>query len=586
MFCAKCGTENVEGARFCKECGQPLAPAESEQPLAPAESEQPVVSAESEQPEVVTPSNDASSAKADEKPVQESKEASGKSAEKAKSTPVKLLIGVVAAIVALIVIICVAVNAGSTISLDKYMTVEATGYDGYGTATVSIDWDAIEEKYGSKLSFSNAAKKEYGVLLDFITPVDVIRDSVDVRLEENTGLSNGAEVSYKWVIDEELSKYVKCKLKYKDDKFTVAGLIKVDSFDAFADLTVEFLGVAPNGTVNLNYTGSDMNYSDFRCDQTSGLSNGDKVVVTIDESKREYYAERIGKVPETLEKEYTVEGLNSYLALISEIDDEALAAMQAQASDVFNAHVAQKWGEGEELQSFTYIGDYLLTVKNKGAMSGHNYLFLVYKAQVHNSYSNDGEVYDKVNDLYWYIGFDELILGPDGKIDIDVTRYNTPNSQFTVDTGISAGWWSTKSWYYYGYEKLDELYKEVVTSKLDNYNHEDNVDESVAPETVAVVEEETVAAENGYILANSDTELITKEDLEGLSAQDCKLARNEIYARHGRKFDDEELQSYFEACDWYEGTIEPADFDESILSETETANRDLIVAYEEEQGYR
>ena len=24
MFCQKCGTENVEGARFCKNCGEPL----------------------------------------------------------------------------------------------------------------------------------------------------------------------------------------------------------------------------------------------------------------------------------------------------------------------------------------------------------------------------------------------------------------------------------------------------------------------------------------------------------------------------------------------------------------------------------
>lgn len=74
--------------------------------------------------------------------------------------------------------------------------------------------------------------------------------------------------------------------------------------------------------------------------------------------------------------------------------------------------------------------------------------------------------------------------------------------------------------------------------------------------------------------------------MEGMSAEECKLARNEIYARHGRKFNDEELQAYFDACDWYEGTIEPDDFQESILSETEIANKDVIVEYEKEKGYR
>ena len=75
-------------------------------------------------------------------------------------------------------------------------------------------------------------------------------------------------------------------------------------------------------------------------------------------------------------------------------------------------------------------------------------------------------------------------------------------------------------------------------------------------------------------------------DLEGLSEDDCRIARNEIYARHGRKFDDEELQNYFNSKDWYEGRIDASDFKESELSDIEMANRDLIVEYEKKKGYR
>ena len=89
-----------------------------------------------------------------------------------------------------------------------------------------------------------------------------------------------------------------------------------------------------------------------------------------------------------------------------------------------------------------------------------------------------------------------------------------------------------------------------------------------------------------YIIQDSDTRYITKADLEGFDAQTCKLARNELYARHGRKFDDETLQNYFNGCSWYQGTIEAKDFDESVLSDIEKANRDMIVEYETEQGYR
>jgi hypothetical protein len=294
-------------------------------------------------------------------------------------------------------------------------------------------------------------------------------------------------------------------------------------------------------------------------------------------------------VPAELEKEYTVEGLTAYLSKIDEIDSSAFESMQSQASDVFYAHVAQTWDEGEDLQSFSYLGEYLLTIKNSDSYWGdNNILFLVYKAQVRDSYSNNGDSYNKVNDIYWYISYYDLMVDSDGSVAVDVSYYNTPNDRFTIDSGVSSGWFGTKSWYYYGYQTLDELYKTVVTSNIDFYNHEDNVNESGASVAVseASEEEDTVETSNGYVFADSDKKLLTQADLSGLNAEECKIARNEIYARHGRKFKDTELQAYFNSLDWYEGTIDPDDFDESLLNDIEIANKNLIVAYEEDKGYR
>lgn len=89
-----------------------------------------------------------------------------------------------------------------------------------------------------------------------------------------------------------------------------------------------------------------------------------------------------------------------------------------------------------------------------------------------------------------------------------------------------------------------------------------------------------------YVLPESNSRYLDMSELEGLTAEECRLARNELYARHGRKFDDEFLRTYFEAKEWYEGITDAADFDESVLNEYEMANRDLIVEYETEQGYR
>lgn len=93
--------------------------------------------------------------------------------------------------------------------------------------------------------------------------------------------------------------------------------------------------------------------------------------------------------------------------------------------------------------------------------------------------------------------------------------------------------------------------------------------------------------ENGdYILEGSSDYLLEWSDLEGLTAEECKIARNEIYARHGRLFTDVELQVYFDSCSWYQGYISSEEFSEDMLSDIEKANRDLIIEYEEEMGYR
>lgn len=91
---------------------------------------------------------------------------------------------------------------------------------------------------------------------------------------------------------------------------------------------------------------------------------------------------------------------------------------------------------------------------------------------------------------------------------------------------------------------------------------------------------------NEYIFPESHFQYLKKWELEGLSKEELKIARNEIYARHGRMFQDDSLQAYFNSCSWYTPSIAPEDFKESMLNEVEIANRDLIVSYEKEMGYR
>lgn len=121
-----------------------------------------------------------------------------------------------------------------------------------------------------------------------------------------------------------------------------------------------------------------------------------------------------------------------------------------------------------------------------------------------------------------------------------------------------------------------------------------------APQTEAPTEDETVTDEadstdesvsnddettednsdDEYIIPDSDSKKLTKADLKGFSKKELRYARNEIYARHGRIFNDDELQAYFEGKSWYVGTQIAEEFDESELSKVEKANVRLIQKYE------
>lgn len=92
-----------------------------------------------------------------------------------------------------------------------------------------------------------------------------------------------------------------------------------------------------------------------------------------------------------------------------------------------------------------------------------------------------------------------------------------------------------------------------------------------------------------YILPDSDTRLYTTEELEQLSNWELFIARNEIYARHHRRFSSTTLTAYFEGCEWYEGYIDPQDWidenmDQTLLNETERANAIAMLEIEKERG--
>lgn len=99
----------------------------------------------------------------------------------------------------------------------------------------------------------------------------------------------------------------------------------------------------------------------------------------------------------------------------------------------------------------------------------------------------------------------------------------------------------------------------------------------------ADVEGDEVSLDGTYILPKSDKEKLTRADLEGLTKEQLRLARNEIYARHGMIFGVEDLDTYFATKSWYKPTISFTDFYENVeMSIIEEQN--VILIQQEEKG--
>ena len=79
-----------------------------------------------------------------------------------------------------------------------------------------------------------------------------------------------------------------------------------------------------------------------------------------------------------------------------------------------------------------------------------------------------------------------------------------------------------------------------------------------------------------YFFPDGNARYLTSAEVNQLSLQAVCFAKNEFYARHGRQFKSQELRDFFNARSWYQGTIAPESFSDSVFNAYEQANIDLL----------
>ena len=434
MFCGKCGAENDKGAQFCKACGASLITNNSG-----VESKNAI-------------GNETQSAG-----IGGGVDLSGVS-EKIKAIPRKFLLIGLGVVVAIIAIICIVSNAKSTINLNDFYSIETEGYDGYGRASASINWDAVEKQYGDKIAIKSSALKEFGGFSQGMSAIDILREGIEFSLDKKDGLSNGDTLSYSWDVDEKLSDYVKCKLKYEDGSYTVSGLEKITKFDPFEGFDLEFTGIAPNGRVEVKNYPSD-NGLKYSIDKDKGLSNGDKVTIkaSLGRSSEEDYAREYGKLPSATSKEYTVEGLDEYVSSYAGIPGDVIEKLKKETQDVILAYVASSYDNTCSLGDLEYAGYiYCATKPGVDYWNEFNTLYLIYKGTVSNT---EGKF--PTTDIYFPVGYKNFLSNSEG------VHYDADNRGINGSTYFADFWYSTR-----GYANPLIAYMELAETNRDNYTIE------------------------------------------------------------------------------------------------------------------
>ena len=115
---------------------------------------------------------------------------------------------------------------------------------------------------------------------------------------------------------------------------------------------------------------------------------------------------------------------------------------------------------------------------------------------------------------------------------------------------------------------------ERVTEKQTTRASKKQTEKITEKQTEAVEDptKQTQAQSGSYILSQSSERLLADSDVNGMSYEELQMAINEIYARHGRKFSSQSVQNYFDGQSWYQGTVEPDDFSDSVFSQIEGQN--------------
>ena len=228
---------------------------------------------------------------------------------------------------------------GASINLTDYATVNFEGVDGQGTATVNYDLTQLEKDFVGD-DDGNISQEEAQELVNFAS----FEMSIKWELDKEESLSNGDKVKLTVTYNEDSAKEQKINVKGDTTKeFEVTGLkepITLDAFDpevfdADTGVKISYEGISPMASIVIENgcgDGQAQRFVEYVPDKTYEISNGDTITITASLTEQ---AIKEGYVLKDEQTQITVEGLESYVSNLSELNEGDKSNVETKLNNLF-----------------------------------------------------------------------------------------------------------------------------------------------------------------------------------------------------------------------------------------------------------
>lgn len=186
----------------------------------------------------------------------------------------------------------------------------------------------------------NISQEEAQKLVNF-APFEM---SIKWELDKQEALSNGDKVKLTVTYNEDLAKEQKIKIKGNTTKeFEVTGLKELITLDAFdpevfdtdTGVKISYEGISPMASISIENGCSDgqaQRFVEYAPDKTYEISNGDTITITASLTGE---AVNEGYVLKEEQTQITVEGLESYVSNLSELNEGDRNNVETKLNDLF-----------------------------------------------------------------------------------------------------------------------------------------------------------------------------------------------------------------------------------------------------------